>query len=49
MATVTIENPETLDAKEVDQSGKLYVGNKWAGKKVHFVIESVEEADESDS
>jgi len=49
MATVTIENPEGMDAKKVDGSGKIYIGNQWAGKRVKFVIESVEEIpDESD-
>lgn len=46
MATVTIDDPERMDAKKVDGSGKLYVGNAWAGKEVKFVIESVDELDE---
>jgi len=32
-----------MDKKKVDQSGKLYVGNQWAGKDVTFVIETVED------
>lgn len=49
MATVTIENPERMDAKKVDQSGKVYLGNAWAGKRVRFVIEDVEEIDDDES
>jgi hypothetical protein len=49
MAEVTVKNPEVMDSKKVDGSGKLYVGNKWAGQKVTFVIEKVEEIDEKDN
>jgi hypothetical protein len=48
MAQVKVDNPVVMDSKKVDQSGKLYVGNKWVGKQVTFVIEKVEELDESD-
>jgi len=49
MATVTIENPERMDAKKVDGSGKVYLGNAWAGKRVRFVIEDVEEIEEDEA
>lgn len=45
MAEVKINDPVRMDAKKVDGSGKMYVGNAWAGKKVKFVIEDVEEID----
>ena len=48
MATVTIEDPEGMDAKKVDGSGKIYVGNNWAGKRVKFVIEAVEDIESDD-
>lgn len=46
---VTIEDPERVDAKKVDGSGKVYLTNKWAGKRVRFVIESVEDISDSEN
>lgn len=46
MATVTVDDPERMDQKKVDGSGKVYLTNAWAGKEVKFVIESVEDPDE---
>lgn len=48
MATVTIDNPERMDSKKVDGSGKVYLGNAWAGKRVRFVIEDVEEIEDDE-
>lgn len=48
MATVTVEDPDMVVTKKVDQSGKAYVTNSLAGKHVRLVIESVEEVEEDD-
>ena len=48
MPTVAIDDPELLDTKKVDGSGKIYIGNEWAGMDATFVIVSVEEVEESE-
>lgn len=41
--TVTVKDPEMVVTKSVDKSGRLYLGNDYAEKRVRVVIESVEE------
>lgn len=48
MATVTVDDPERMETKKVDGSGKVYVGNAWAGQNVRLIIESVEEIEDDD-
>jgi len=43
MAEFRITDPELYEKKNVDSSGKLYVGKDYAGKKVKIVIEKVVE------
>lgn len=46
--TVTITEPERVDSKKVDSSGKLYVGTAFSGQRIKFIIESAQEIEEPD-
>lgn len=43
MAHITIDDPDLYAEKEVDGSGRVYLGKNWAGKRVKIVIESAVE------
>jgi len=46
MATVTIDDPEMVVTKKIDQSGKAYVTNSLADEEVRIVVERIEESEE---
>lgn len=41
-----VENPDLVEKKSVDGSGRLYLGKEYAGSAVRIVVEVLEEADE---
>lgn len=45
--TVTVTEPDVVETKKVDTSGRVYVGREYIGEHVRIVIERVEgESDE---
>jgi hypothetical protein len=47
MATVTVDDPERVVTKEVDQSGRIYLGKHLSGENVEVVV-TIKEDDETD-
>jgi len=45
MSRITIEDPNLYVTKEVDSSGRVYLGKDWAGKDVKIAVEVVEESE----
>lgn len=43
MTQIIIEDPDLYTTKEVDASGRIYLGKEWSGKKVKIAIEEVVE------
>lgn len=41
--TVTVENPEYVQTKSVDNAGRLYLGKDYAGAEVRVVVERIED------
>jgi len=41
MTQIIIENPDLYTTKEVDSSGRVYLGKDWANKEVKVAIEEV--------
>jgi len=39
MTQIIIEDPDLYAEKEVDGSGRVYLGKEWAGKTVKIAIE----------
>lgn len=44
MSQLTIEDPVLYETKNVDSSGKVYLGKEFANSRVKLVIEEIEEA-----
>lgn len=53
MAEIVIRDPVLLDTKNVDASGKIYIGKEFSGMQAKIVIEEFiepeEEPEEGDS
>lgn len=50
--TVTITNPDFLDEKKVDTSGRAYIGTEYEGDHIRIVVKRVkvdESEDESEN
>lgn len=43
MTQIIIEDPEMYAVKDVDSSGRIYLGKEWAGREVRIAVESVRE------
>lgn len=43
MATITIEDPDSVTTKKVDGQGRVYVGRDYRGKRVRVVLETIED------
>ena len=46
--TVTVEEPDLVETKSVDASGRLYLGKGYEGANVRVIVERVEKDDEED-
>lgn len=46
--TVTMEGPELVQTKRLDQSGRLYLGKDYGNYKVRIAVEVLEEADNTE-
>lgn len=44
--SVTVDDPEVVTKKNVDSSGRLYLGRDFADKRVRLVVEVLEETPE---
>lgn len=44
--TVSVSDPELVATKAVDKSGRMYLGEDYAGKNVRIIIDRVEEGNE---
>ena len=47
MSELTIDDPEYVATKRVDNQGRLYVGQEYTGERVRVVIERAEPEDEN--
>ena len=43
---VRVDNPEKVERKKVDSSGKVYVGTAYAGKELEIVVGEQREVDD---
>lgn len=43
MSQIIVEDPDLYEEKEVDSSGRIYLGKDWANRRVKVVVETVPE------
>jgi len=43
MATITIDDPDTVSTKKVDGQGRVYVGRDFRGRDVRVVVEVIDD------
>lgn len=48
MSEIRVEDPDLYTKKDVDNSGRVYLGKEWAGREVKIVVELVDD-DECDN
>lgn len=43
--TVTVDDPDAVEKKDVDSSGRVYLGKDYADERVRIVIERLDDND----
>jgi hypothetical protein len=43
MVTVTIDDPEEIQTRVINDSGNFYIGREYAGKRVKVVVSVLDE------
>lgn len=43
MSSITVDDPDKVEKKRVNDSGQVYIGREYAGKVVELVVTEVED------